>query len=394
MTLRILITMITFLVLFNGITDFYFYKRVIIRFTQKTIFKTLHFATSLIFGVLNIWVFFRFVNPDTDPTSTFYVWFMWVYLVFYLPKFAFMLVSWPELFFRKTVGFSIAGMVLGLTAAGILIWGCAVDRFAFVTNQVAISSCKLPQTFDGYRIVQFSDTHLGNFGKSDKIVRELVERINSLKPDLIVFTGDLVNTKANEIDYFRSLLLQLKAKDGIYSIMGNHDYGDYITWHSKTDYNLNLHNIDAKQREMGWKMLRNESVFLKKGKDSLMLIGVDNWGEPPFHRYGNLEKAFTGNKNNTFKILLSHNPEHWRLEVLPKFDIDLTLAGHTHAGQMVFKLFGKRYCPISLKYRYWGGLYEKQHKRLYVNEGIGYVLYPVRFGCGPEITLFTLKKAE
>lgn len=392
MVFRILFTMISFILIFNVITDFYFYKRVIRRFTSIDLFPRWHYTFSAFFIVLNIWLAYEFTSPTSDPTSTIYVWGIFIYLVVYLPKLVFMLVSWPEIFIKNTKAFTLAGAIAGTLTALVLIWGSAFGRFEFVTRAVEIHSSKLPKSFDNYKIVQFSDTHLGNFGHSDKIINELVERINALHPDLIVFTGDLVNTKASEIDRFKATLLKLKAKDGIYSIMGNHDYGDYVSWYSDADYKNNLQSMYQKQTELGWKLLRNETSFLTKGKDSIPLIGVENWGEPPFHLYGDLDKAIAGKKLSGFKILLSHNPEHWRRVVVPQYDIDLTLSGHTHAMQMALKLGSERYSPAVLKYKNWGGLYELNGKQIYVNEGIGYVLYPMRFGAGPEITVLTLKR--
>ncbi|MDD2798700.1 MAG: metallophosphoesterase [Bacteroidales bacterium] len=392
MVFRIIFAAISFLILFNGITDFYFFKRAICRFTDKKIYRQLHWGLSGFFAVLNIWLVFQFTSPTADPASTIYVWSMLVYFIVYLPKATFMVVSFPELYFKKVKFLSITGAILGVVAGLMLVWGATFGRFDFVTRSVEIHSAKLPDSFNNYKIVQFSDTHLGNFGHSDRIVDELVARINALHPDLIVFTGDLVNTKASEIDRFQQTLSKLRAKDGVYSIMGNHDYGDYVNWNNKADYVTNLRNLHQKQADLGWKLIGNEHTFLHHGTDSVALIGVENWGEPPFHQYGNLDKAIAGMKYDGFKILLSHNPEHWRLVVASKYDIDLTLAGHTHAGQMVVKLGGERYSPIVLKYKKWGGYFELNGKSLYVNEGIGYVLYPMRFGTGPEVTVLTLRK--
>ena len=392
MAFRVFYTMISFIVIFNGITDFYFYKRAICRFTSHKLIRQIHFGLSAFFVLLNIWLAFEFTSPTSDPTSNIYIWSILVYFIFYLPKLVFMLVTLPELIFKRVKFFSIIGAFLGILVAFVLIWGAAFGRFDFVTRSVAIHSTKIPESFNNYKIVQFSDTHLGNFGHSDRIIDELVARINALHPDLIVFTGDLVNTKANEIDRFKHTLQKLKAKDGIYSIMGNHDYGDYVYWKTDSDYKKNRSDLNRKQAELGWKLMLNESIYLHKQKDSIALIAEENWGEPPFHQYGNLDKAMKGIHDHGFRILLSHNPEHWRLVVEPKYDIDLTLSGHTHAWQMALKLGSKRYSPAVLKYKNWGGLFQENGKSLYVNEGIGYVLYPMRFGTGPEITVISLKK--
>ncbi|MDP4269121.1 MAG: metallophosphoesterase [Bacteroidota bacterium] len=394
MAYRIVFTMLMFIVLFNGITDWYFYKRVLKRFNAPQWLKKTHIGISLFFVGYIIFLIYKFINPYTDPTSTVYVWGTYTFLLFYLPKLAFLLLSWPELIWKKTKGFSIAGGVLGLTIAGCMLWGSLVGRFQFQENKVNIPSDRLPKAFDGYTVVQFSDTHLGNFGHDNSIIQEMVDRINATHPDLIVFTGDLVNTKSGEIDRFYPILTKLKARDGVYSIMGNHDYGDYVYWRKPYEHQENLDNLHKKQASLGWKMLNNQSVYLHRGNDSIALIGVENWGEPPFHQYGNLTMAMKNVNSTCYKLLLSHNPEHWRRIILPniKYDIDLTLAGHTHAWQMAIKIGHKRYSPAAFKYPNWGGLSEEKGKYLYVNEGIGYVMWPMRFGTGPEITVLRLCK--
>lgn len=394
MAYRIIFTMLAFIILFNGVTDWYFYKRVLLRFSAPKWMKRLHIGINLTFVAFVIYLIYTFVNPYTDPTSTLYVWGTYLFLLFYLPKLAFLLISWPELIWKKTKAFSVAGGMLGIAVACGMLWGATVGRFQFQENRVELPSDRLPKAFDGYTVVQFSDTHLGNFGHDESIIQEMVQRINATHPDLIVFTGDLVNTKAGEIDRFVPILTKLKARDGVYSIMGNHDYGDYVYWRKPFEHQENLYNLHKKQADLGWKMLNNQSVYLHRGNDSIALIGVENWGEPPFHQYGNLSKAMQNVNQTSYKLLLSHNPEHWRQVVVPeyKYDIDLTLAGHTHAWQMVMKLGKSRYSPAVFKYKTWGGLYKEKGKYLYVNEGIGYVMWPMRIGSGPEITVLRLRR--
>jgi len=384
--------MITFLFLFNGLTDFYFYKRVICRFTKARWIRITHWSVTILFVGMLGWLISKFSNPGTDATSNIYIWIIYFYLLVYVPKLVYMLISWPELFLKRTKAFSVAGGTLSLLIAAGLIWGATGGRFCFRENVAEVASTRLPESFEGYTIVQFSDTHLGNFGHSDSIMHELVCRINDIQPDLILFTGDLVNTKANEIDRFASILKTLKARDGVFSVMGNHDYGDYVYWKTKADHDANLQSLYDKQAQLGWRVLRNESVYIKRGRDSIALIGVENWGEPPFHQYGDLDKAIKNVKQNSFKVLMSHNPEHWRQVVVPRYDINLTLAGHTHAWQMAFGWGNHRYSPAVFKYKNWGGLYTSGEKHIYVNEGTGYVLYPMRFGAGPEISVIKLRR--
>lgn len=215
----------------------------------------------------------------------------------------------------------------------------------------------------------------------------MVDLVNAQKPDLIVFTGDLVNNRAAELDGFEEILSQLHATDGVYSILGNHDYGPYYRWKSKREQVNNLNDLKKRQADMGWILLNNEHTLLHRGNDSIALIGVENEGEPPFSQHGDLPKAQAGT-NGLFKLLLSHNPTHWRREVLPQSDIDLMLAGHTHAMQLAIG----HHSPASWIYPEWGGMYMEDNRGLYVNVGMGFVGLPFRFGAWPEITVITLDK--
>lgn len=227
----------------------------------------------------------------------------------------------------------------------------------------------------------------------------MVDTINALSPDLILFTGDIVNRHTSELLPFKQTLSRLKARQGVYSVLGNHDYGDYMDWNfpiDKENNNLQLKNI---QKEMGWNMLNNQHTILHQGSDSIVLIGVENWGEPPFSVYGNLKKAYPNLTDSNFKILLTHNPEHWSREVVKISNIDLSLSGHTHGMQLIFQIGDWKWSPAMWKYKQWGGLYEKENtqqktSKLYVNIGLGEVALPFRLGATPEITLITLKKSE
>ena len=229
--------------------------------------------------------------------------------------------------------------------------------------------------FDGYRIVQISDIHIGSWQGNPDPIKQLVDSVNGQKPDLIVFTGDLVNQQSHELDGFQEILSQLYAPDGVYSILGNHDYGSYYHWQSPKAEIANLDYLIRQQKAMGWKLLNNEHDILHHKGDSIALIGVENDGEPPFSQFADLPQAMQGTEG-MFQILLSHNPTHWRREVLPQSDISLMLAGHTHAMQGI--LFG--HSLAELIYPEWRGMYYEGKRALYVNIGIGYVGLPFRFG--------------
>ena len=294
------------------------------------------------------------------------------------------------------------GLPLGVMVFSMMWWGVLVGRFKIRTEEVTITSTKLPESFNGYRIAQISDLHVGTWGNDTVFLSRLVDKVNALQPDLIVFTGDIVNRDSRELKPFISVLGRLSAPDGVLTVLGNHDYGDYVAWSSPKAKRENLEQLKNYEGMMGWKMLDNASSVITNSKgDSIIVIGVGNWGEPPFSQYGNLKKAYPSEKLNdeNYKILLSHNPEHWNQEVSQISNIDLTLAGHTHAMQMMFSLGNWRWSPSQYKYEQWAGLYNRENSRgeetkVYVNIGAGEVGIPMRIGADPEITLFELRRAE
>lgn len=290
-------------------------------------------------------------------------------------------LRWPRTPFIGT------GLTLAVLCIIVILYGSFVGRTRFEVKEATFTSSRLPQSFDGYRIVQLSDLHIGSFVGNGPAIKRLVDMVNAQHPDLIVLTGDLVNHRAVELDEFQDILAGLKAKDGVYSILGNHDYGPYFHWKDKQDQDANLVDLEQRQVAMGWKLLNNSHDFLIQGNDSIALIGVENEGEPPFSQHGDLPKA-KADTDGMFQILLSHNPTHWRREVLPNSNIDLMLAGHTHAMQLQFG----NYSPACYIYPEWGGMYLEGSRGLYVNVGIGYVGLPFRFGAWPEITVLTLRR--
>lgn len=285
--------------------------------------------------------------------------------------------------------FTAAGLVLGVVSFVNVIYGATAGITRFQVKHVTYESERLPEGFDGYRIAQLSDIHIGSWQGRPEAVEKLVKLTNEQQADLIVFTGDLVNQQSHELDIFRPTLSRLQASDGVYSVLGNHDYGTYYRWKNSREEADNLQYLREQQQAMGWRLLDNSHVILHHRGDSIALIGVENDGEPPFPQHADLPRATEGTQG-MFSILLSHNPTHWRREVLPESDIDLMLAGHTHAMQMT--LFGRSLA--SLKYPEWSGMYREGSRALYVNIGIGYVGLPFRFGAWPEITVITLKKKK
>ena len=283
-------------------------------------------------------------------------------------------------------------------------WGLAAIPFASILYSIfkgkynykvwkyTLYFDNLPKAFDGYRITQISDIHCGSFDNYEKI-RYGVELINSQKSDVILFTGDLVNNLANEVHNWKSLFATLQASDGVFSIMGNHDYGDYSSWETPEAKQQNLEHLFQLQKQMGWQLLLNEHCYLERNGEKIALIGVENWGHGRFSKYGDLNKAMEGVNTEDFKILMSHDPTHWQEVVLPENkDIQLTLSGHTHGMQCGIEIPGwLKWSPSQYIYKYWGGMYEEDGKYLNVNRGFGYHAFPGRLGVWPEITVIELK---
>lgn len=271
-----------------------------------------------------------------------------------------------------------------------LIHGIGWGRFNFTLHHKKLYFPNLPQSFDGLRIVQLSDAHLGSFnGHQDKI-KEVIERINVLKPDLIMFTGDMVNNFSYEMSSWVPIWKKLSASHGKFSILGNHDYGNYSKWPSQQAKKKNLIDIIRQEKEMGFKVLLNEHHRLTKNGESIVIAGVENWGIPPFPQHGKLDKALDGVSNEEFILLLSHDPDHWERKIIPDKRADLTLSGHTHGFQMGIEIGNFKISPVQLRYKQWAGLYQKDNQYIYVNRGLGYLAFPGRVGIWPEITLLEL----
>ncbi len=272
-----------------------------------------------------------------------------------------------------------------------LVWGLVKTAYDFKVHHVRVNSAKIPAAFKGLRIVQLSDIHTGSLQGRHQL-QKAVDLVNSLKPDLIVFTGDLVNNQSDEATPYIPVLKQLEAPMGIYSILGNHDYGDYNSWNSPADKQRNMQEMYDIHRELNWKLMLNEHVALEKEGEQIALIGIENWGANlNFKKYGKLEKAYEGAGDYPYKILLSHDPSHWSFEVKEQYkDIDLTLSGHTHGFQFGVEIPGFKWSPSQYIYPQWAGLYKSQEQLLYVNRGLGCIGYMGRIGIRPEVTLIEL----
>lgn len=340
-------------------------------------------------------------------------------VVFYVPKIVFIVFHFLEDLIHLTVkltrglrfqkpaksfkgGEKITRSVfitrLGVIVAAFPFWGAlnGITRWRFNYNVIRekIAFPNLPEAFDGFRIVQISDLHIGGFrGYYDKLA-EAVEIINSQNADAVFFTGDLVNNFSSELDGFTELLGGISSRYGTFSVLGNHDYGDYFQWSSKEAKERNMTELLEAKEKMKFRLLNNSSYILSKDDSEIAVIGVENWGLPPFPQYGDLEKALQGTSGYPFKMLLTHDPTHWDEEVLPRTDIDITFAGHTHGMQFGVETGNIKWSPIRRMYPRWGGLYREEDQFLYVNRGLGFTGFPGRVGMPPEITVIDLVRGD
>ena len=294
---------------------------------------------------------------------------------------------------RKFIS-QMAWALAAVPFAGILhgIWK---GRFNYRVIKHTLFFPDLPEAFDGYRIVQVSDIHAGSLDQPEKIAYG-VDLANAQDPDMLVFTGDLVNNLASEAEEWIPVFGQFKGRDGQFSIYGNHDYGDYVPWDSQELKAANLDRLAEIHREMGFTLLRNESIVLERNGERLALVGVENYGKPPFKQYGNLGKALEGVAPEDFTVLLSHDPSHFDLEVKEHPNtIHLTLSGHTHGMQFGIEIPGWiKWSPVKFMYPKWAGLYEENKRYLHVNRGFGYIAFPGRVGMWPEVTLLELRRGN
>ena len=276
-----------------------------------------------------------------------------------------------------------------------LFYGIVCGAYRYKTHIVKLGFPNLPDAFDGLRIVQVSDIHTGSFANTDAL-NYAFNKVIELRPDVIFFTGDLVNNKVEETEGFLPIYQKLKASMGVYSILGNHDYGDYVEWPSLQAKHENLEALKKVHAEAGWKLLVNEHVTLEKNNQHIALLGVENWGgNLHFKKYGKLDAAYKGSEKYDFKILLSHDPSHWNKEVKQHYkDIDITFSGHTHGFQFGIEIPGFKWSPVQYIYPQWSGLYKHDEQFLYVNRGLGFLGYNGRLGIWPEITFIELKKGE
>ncbi|TYC09181.1 metallophosphoesterase [Bizionia gelidisalsuginis] len=383
------------------ITAFYWLQS-IMHFVDSVIFKTLLytmfwlFTVGLVVSILVLKITLDAISPVRKQLliSRFYG----LGVLSFVPKLVFIIVI-SILYFtnflfsenKSLIIIPIIGVLSGFLPFFVILHGVFKAIYKFKVYHHTIESKRLPKSFDGLTIVQISDLHLGSFNYAYKKLESAIEKINNLKPDYIVITGDLVNNYAWELRGWDSVFKKLEAKKGKYAILGNHDYGDYSEWETPELKQENFEAIQHFFKTINFKLLLNASEVISKDTEKIAIIGIENWGKPAFKEYGDLKKAMANIENIPFKILLSHDPTHWPEEVIDKTDITLTLAGHTHGMQAAFQYKNLQWSPIKYKFKHWAGLYQHKSQYLYVNRGLGWLGFPARIGMRPEITFIALK---
>ncbi len=412
------IPMIIFLFSLVLIFDLYIFKALRMFFSdtsQKTrlLIYLIHWLIPIIFYGAFLFLAFR---PQTIQTAEGFSKFYFVvgfFVLFYVPKLTFIIFHLIEDLLRLSAfiarklstetslsslrdiqWLSKTGAILASIIFISIIYGIVYGRFNFTVKEQNLRFANLPKSFDGLRIVQFSDMHIGSFYGHEKQIEKAVDLINAQNADIVLFTGDMVNNLADELEHFVPILQKINPPMGKFSILGNHDYSDYHNWESAQAKADNLSKLKLLHKKAGFELLLNAAKIIRKNNDEITILGVENWGVPPFPQYGNLQKTLESAADVPFKILLSHDPSHWRAEILEKTDVDLTLSGHTHAFQFAFRLGNFMWSPVSFRYPEWRGIYFENNQYLYVNIGLGFIAFPGRVGSPPEITVFNLKRAS
>lgn len=395
----------------------YFNLRIVIRDSRFRILYWSLYVSSIVFVLLAVGSFFFSLNAEETkafvhrtPLSNFLIGFTFTlilskiilggiflltdlsrFITWCIDKILAMTKSDKSVSLEDRRGFLVK---LGLGLAAIpfasFLYGITFGKYNYKVKNVQLSFPNLDPAFDGYKIVQISDIHSGSFDSKESVARG-IELINEQSPDLVVFTGDLVNDKAEEIDEYIDVFKKIESKDGIMSVTGNHDYGEYYQWESEEAKAQNFQRFIGKHTDLGFDLLMNENRQIKRGDAHFNVVGIENWGLPPFPQKGDLNKALQG-VDDQFTLLLSHDPSHWDAQTIKhEQQIDLTLAGHTHGMQFGIEIPGIKWSPVKYKYPRWAGLYEANEQYLYVNRGFGFLGLPGRVGIWPEITVIELR---
>ena len=388
--------------------DGWMYRHLKRRFPSTPWIYKLYLGQALALDVLIVLALLFYRQAINTPDSPYGLMILWVIFLFFLsifPKLVYLLCASvgqliDRLRGRKPQGLSLVGIIAAGCLVVIMLWGATEGRSRIRVTEIEIQSDKLPAAFDGYRIAQISDIHLGNYARRNTLIERIVQKINALHPDLIVSSGDLVNLSARELTpHYQTILSGLKATDGVVSVLGNHDLGFYMREDSTFTPQKSLRLLIEKQQAMGWRLLQNETIYLHRGTDSISVSGVKypRDGHHNGHDSGlggcDLPATYRAVPDSLFNLMISHTPQNWD-EIRTQTPADLTLSGHVHAMQIKWPYGRRGWSPAQWMYDRWSGLYKEGKKYLYVNDGIGYVMFPMRIGTRPEITLFTLRSTQ
>lgn len=377
-------------------TDFYFYQVVRI-LVNPGAFQWIYWLIDLL--LMSGIVAAIFVRRGSRSQQTLITWLMGLMLLTFVPRLfslPFLLVEDITRLFRgfPPRAFWVSELTLGTAAVLFLfvLFGITRGRHFYRVRRETIYFPDLPEAFDGFTITQITDVHSGSFTNAAGVQKGL-DLVNAQQSDVILFTGDLVNNQASEMDGWIPAFAGLKAPMGKFSVLGNHDYGDYIQWITPEAKRANLVRLKQVHAEIGFRLLLDDAIVLQKDGQSITLLGVENWGKGGFHKYGDLKKATTGVPDDAFRILMSHDPSHWEGVTLDHDQhIHLTLSGHTHGMQFGIELFGFKWSPVKYVYKQWAGLYKQKERFLYVNRGFGFIGLKGRIGMWPEVAVITLKR--
>ena len=377
------------------IPDVFFYLKLKNNKT-KPIYIILHLCFPLFFSITFLYIKFGLEHLNNFRVVCWIMWLYYFFILIYIPKLIHIVSYYLNYLYKRKHQrnfrfLNTFRIVISSIFVLLMLVSAYITPYHFEVTHTNVNIKSLPVGFNNYKIVQISDIHLGSWGNDTTKLSTIIDLVNKENPNLIIFTGDMVNNFATETKDWKDIFLKLKAKNAKFAILGNHDYGDYTLWKTK---NMRLENqqlIKKAITSFGFQLLLNESVYLKSNNDSILLVGVENWGKTGATRYSDLNKALTGSSPEEIKILLTHDPNHWEAEVLGHKDIVLTLSGHTHAAQAGIKIGKKLFSPASFVFKYWAGLYKVNNQQLYVNRGVGYIGLPIFIGVRPEITVLTLK---
>ena len=361
---------------------------------KRKYFQFIYIGYSLLLLLTFIYLYVYPNKPRDASNYSFYFYFNAILFIDFFTKIPVFIAGIVSIFIKKSNTLKFAALIIASGLGFVMIYGLILGNKQIRISKVELEYSNLPAEFNDYKIVQISDIHLGSFRKTNPVLKKVATCIEEIKPDLIVFTGDLVNSFAYEVDGWENTFQKITSLAESYSILGNHDYGNYTRWENDNAKTENLNEIISAHQKFGFQILRNQNAVIKSGNDSIFIVGVENWGRSPFPHYADFEKASEGIPENAFTILLSHDPAHWESQIKWNKNVNLTLSGHTHGLQWGVKLAGIPFSPSYFTRKNWGGVYGHENSFLNVNTGLGVIGIPWRIDMPPEISVITLKRGK